>query len=155
MTIDAATSPVCGWCQRTLPPNGPSADFCGELHQSYWHTHHRDVGPLWSPIGVGAAVVPCRIEQFDTTVYNDHFAEQHAYFAAITTAFTEALNASLRAAAQAIQTLIEGLHVTGVIEDENSPDPKARALQLRRNRNTGPAIHRRAPKRIDATRTRQ
>lgn len=34
------------------------------------------------------------------------------------------------------------------------PDPMQRALELRRNRNTGPAVRQRAPRRIDARRTR-
>jgi hypothetical protein len=36
----------------------------------------------------------------------------------------------------------------------SEPDPMQRALELRRNRNTGPAARQRAPRRIDARRTR-
>lgn len=26
----------CGWCWRPLSPEGPSLDFCDEIHQRHW-----------------------------------------------------------------------------------------------------------------------
>jgi hypothetical protein len=42
----------------------------------------------------------------------------------------------------------------GVLPAEPPLDPRARALELRRNRNTGPPLHRRAPCSIEPRRAR-
>lgn len=41
--------PECVWCHKPLPVNAPSADFCGELHQTDWF--RRDIQlevPKWN-----------------------------------------------------------------------------------------------------------
>jgi hypothetical protein len=47
--IDALTAPVCGWCQQTLNPDGPSPYFCCEEHQHSWR-FRRSAG--WATVGV-------------------------------------------------------------------------------------------------------
>lgn len=155
-SIEAATASVCGWCQTPLKPDSSSPDFCSELHQSCWHTHHRDPRVLAAPTGdrdesiVAHLPVTMRLE-VDTAAFVERMAALQALFADVARIFAESLTASFRATEQAFR----GMRAAYMIEDEAPADPKARALALRRSRNTGPAIHRRAPKRIDATRTRR
>lgn len=128
--IDAATAPVCGWCQQSLDPDGPSAYYCNETHQKYGLTGAPSVNTV--PIRPGSIAfvdVVIDLAPFIQTL-NEVYAELSHRLTAVGQAF-----ASFQLEAQAT-------------------DPRTRALELRRNRNTGPTRPRRAPRTITPRRTR-
>ena len=54
-----------------------------------------------------------------------------------------------------VTAFVEAAARSGLTPKPLPTDPMARALELRRTRNTGPTNHHRAPRRIDPTRTRR
>ncbi len=71
-------------------------------------------------------------------------------FAAVARAVGEAF----QQVARSVGPLLEQMEQAGAIEKSLPKDPMLRALELRRNRNTGPAQPVRVPRRIDPRRDR-
>ncbi|MGZ3140820.1 hypothetical protein ACVDFE_02205 [Lentzea chajnantorensis] len=68
--------------------------------------------------------------------------------------FLDGIRETVEVLAAAIEPAAEALRQLGLLVEEPPADPKARALWLRRNRNTGPARQQRAPRAITARRSR-
>lgn len=57
--IDEVTAPQCGWCNKPLREDGPSADFCNEQHQMAWQDGTGTPQPSWIGRTLGE---PARID---------------------------------------------------------------------------------------------
>jgi hypothetical protein len=125
MTIRLATPPRCGWCGTQIDDDDDSLDFCGELHQQLWNHAHHGRWPT-----------PAQLAEFSRQLGE------------VIRPAIEQLGRAFAAATEALRPLITTARPT-------APDPMAQALERRRNRNTGPRDTRRAPARIDPTRTRR
>lgn len=102
---------------------------------------------LVEPPAVGRYIQTLRLQpriDFDIRV---NWAPLNEAFRTIARAVTQA--------AEALRPVIEALQRDGALPKPLPIDPKARALELRRTRNTGPTARQRAPRRIDPTRTRR
>lgn len=157
--IDEATAPACGWCGQPLRPDGRSLDFCREYHQRLWHQHGAAASGR-TVVGIDPAfqgatpqvVIIDEIHVMDVRLTVDWESLQTTM-----AAFVEAARvavAGFKVVARLVNEAFESLQRTGVLH-ELPTDPKQRALELRRTRNTGPPVRQRAPRRIDATRIRR
>lgn len=122
------TASRCGWCRVQLNQDAASPDFCGTVCQDAWHAQR-----VGQPIPPGAVLV-----QFAVGM--------RPIFDEVTRAF--------QGIADSLRPMVEALQRAGVL-DQPATDPMARALHLRRTRNTGPAVRERPAARIDPTRTRR
>lgn len=126
------TAAGCAWCGHRLPADGPSPDFCNETHQYFWQEAHRRSAPTYAEMRAKA----------------DAAVRAVAAAAAV-------LRPAFEAIGQAATAIVESWRRAGLLEPPPPVDPKQRALELRRARNTGPTISRRPPIRIGPTRTRR
>lgn len=129
-TIDAATDGLCACgCRRPLDPAGPSAWWATEACQGAWQSGR--------PRVVGAEDI-------------------RLLRAADITDLLAAINRAIEAFARFARDIAERLRplVTALVVAAKPADPVQRALELRRNRNTGPKTPQRAPRRIDPRRAR-
>ena len=76
-------------------------------------------------------------------------APSHAQMAEMIRLACENLAAVLRPALDAVRAAHEHLVAAGIVHHEPPQDPRERALAARRNRNTGPQVPARPPRRID------
>ncbi|MFC5053584.1 hypothetical protein [Saccharothrix xinjiangensis] len=171
--IDEVTAPRCGWCTSTLADNAPSGDFCNELHQQLWQG--RSTLPAWSVpprsgalrldlAAASAAAASARTpeERAAAAQYAEQIsrdAEQISRDVALRfNQMIEDLKPAFQTLADAVANSLAAvgklLHAAGFGVPEGSGDAKARALELRRNRNTGPKQHPRAPRQITPRRSR-
>ncbi len=133
-TIDDAVEGRCACgCGQPLDPDGPSGWFATEGCQWLWQRGHAD-----EPVGP-RIVIDVRA-----------MAESARAVAAAARAMGEAFARVAREMAPAFEQLVKA----GVIEKPLPADPMRRALELRRNRNTGPRREVRTPRRIDPRRSR-
>jgi hypothetical protein len=149
-TIDAVTAPVCGWCSKTLCPDGPHQDFCGDVCQVNWARGAAGVPPASDGVVGILGMMP------DTPIQSEAFADLAAAMRSIAFAVGRVVAEWRGLLAAVNQAIIDAAQLADVIfiEKPLPTDPMARALELRRRRNTGPTVSRRPPKRIDATRGR-
>lgn len=179
--IDAVTADACAWCQTTLTDASHSRDFCSQDHQARWQAAQLDVEPdpelLNHPLtavrsqiaGALAQRVPAArvfVNGHELPAHNVRLVYQadlvfvdelpafllprlrHA-MASVGAAF-EALFEHIRPAMEQLQQLAPQL-----APPKPPSDPRARALWLRQNRNTGPAPkQQRAPRVLDTARRR-
>lgn len=124
----------CGWCGQLLPEGAASLDFCNERHQDLWQANRNSARPL---------PTPAQFAQFGRAVA-----------ASMSAALVE-LGRRFGQIAPAFSALVDAAQRAGVVPPKLPDDPRARALALRRTRNTGPPIHQRPPRRIEPTRTRR
>lgn len=136
---------ACGWCGEQLTAGSMSVDFCTELHQYLWHRRRADD----LPAAQSSAVVNIRVADELSAVV----AAMGLVLQQVQRTFAEVVAPAFRAAAAAFQPLIAAAQRSGTLPTPLPAEPMARALALRRSRNTGPAARRRAPIRIDPTRT--
>ncbi len=161
--IDEMTSSVCGWCSTKLTADNYSEDFCSESHQESWN---RDRAGLTATAPRTASVVrhsPAGDELVLEIVVD-------------TSRFENALR-MMREAADRLHRAMAGNRIRHAIIDEtrlgdwtdigfttdgvleahlateSSSEPTRAermqvALDLRRNRNTGPTRRPRAPKNL-------
>lgn len=121
--IDAVIGGECGLCRKPLGPDSASPDFCCEQHQINWTRG-------WPQVVFSAADLARLTETVQV----------------VATALREAMIST----AERLRPIVEAFaEAAAAIERPPPADPKTRALELRRNRNTGPAMHQRAPRRID------
>jgi hypothetical protein len=166
--IDAVTDERCACgCEQPLDPQGASGWFAGQACQQRWqerqatdpHDVYRRNDPAyvirtaarWVPpetVEQQEARLAARQEARDRMVAEIRLALDEA--AAGVTRFFEALGNALRPGLAELASAAKRLQAAGVIDEVVPDDPMARALYLRRNRNTGPKQPLRAPRRIDA-----
>ena len=79
----------------------------------------------------------------------------HQALADLHAALHELVAPAMNALAEAARSLVESFERAGLLDKPVPADPMARALHLRRNRNTGPTTTHRPPRRLDPTRTRR
>lgn len=109
-----------------------------------------DPGIAGSPARIPISDVRLELS-VDMSEFRDLVAVWQRAFAAVATELG-AIFRRFASAANAACAACGVLADAGVTESPLPVDPKARALELRRRRNTGPSVARRAPKRIDPTR---
>lgn len=169
---------ACG-CGTQLSPDGPSAYYASpECQRRYLARQASDPEevrrrPDAAPVYVGrdSARVPLRevarrpqssrMRGASPTlvIIDEPFAADHEALAAFAAAAAEQATAQLAAFFGALRPVFEELgramqalaeHLQPLMPEQPPEDPMARALWLRRNRNTGPKSRQRAPRRIDA-----
>ncbi|AHH98300.1 hypothetical protein [Kutzneria albida] len=133
--IDQVTAPVCGWCQAELRSDGPSEYYCNDVCQYEWQRLQGVA--LASPIG-----------RLTNAISIDVTLDIHGFQQAIRNAI-----ASMATAADVASRGLLGL-LTEKPMNHNEVDARAHALELHRNRNTGPARQQRAPRSINPGRRR-
>jgi hypothetical protein len=162
-TIDAATEGLCACgCGTPLDAGGPSAWWASELCQERWQGG-MDPTRVARRAAVARTVRERRaarhlIHAGATSTYNPEqvaaaMREAHRQLRA----FAEALRPAFEHFGRALADFagqVQRMERAGIIAPESPVDPMERALWLRRNRNTGPALRRHAPRRIDPTRAR-
>lgn len=110
---------------------------------------------------VGADDVPARGVRVRSITFNEvprfvlHTSEQLAALQESMRAVTEGFAAMFEAFSTAVRPVVDSMRAASAFAQPRPVDPMAQALELRRTRNTGPAQRRRAPRRIDPTRTRR
>lgn len=169
--IDEVTADECANCGGRLEVQGPSRDFCGEPCQDRWAQQWAlpgvQVTKLGSPTPPGYYSISFPPGIYSASDFNAIIEEamrrarddayQLARDAMIgATNVMAGLRPTFEGLGVALSSLAEAITRTPVPQRPPStqqvPDVVAQAIQARRNRNTGPIVRRRAPKRIDATR---
>lgn len=157
----------CQSCEGDLT-GSVSDDFCSESCQVRWHSSRVGAGPA-SPFEHYRQRCALTVDTFHFFLDISRFAEELAAAMAVSlstaTQACVALGAALGADQEAESARARaGIAMTGAwvdetswsaaIEDYSVVEPKAHALELRRNRNTGPAQQSRAPRAINPRRSR-
>ncbi len=144
--IDAATAELCACgCSRPLDPDGPSGWWATELCQQIWQRGDRmnpGMRVVRLPDGGGLAVDPEAVRA------------AMAQVAAGVARLFEDLGNAIRPLLVKLADTAEQMRAAGMIGETLPADPMERALYLRKHRNTGPKQQQRAPRRIDARRSR-
>ena len=145
-TIDAATDErcVCG-CGTPLDPASPSAYWATEACQWAWQ---RSGGQRDGHVAV--ALPGGRVLVIDPDATRAAIARVNEALQDMADRLAVAFDA-MRPALEQFAALARQVEM---IPDEGPADPMERALWLRKNRNTGPKPPARAPKRLDARRSR-
>jgi hypothetical protein len=170
--IDAATADLCACgCNQPLDPHGASGWFAEQACQQRWNEQHatnphdvyRRNDPAYATRTAARWVPPETAEQEQARLVAQQEARERIAAdlrqafdnAAVGVArFFEDLGKALRPLIVDLADSAERLRAAGVIDEAPPDDPMAKALYLRRNRNTGPKPQQRAPRRIDVRRSR-
>jgi hypothetical protein len=154
--IDDAIRPVCGWCTRALPENGPSLDFCDDEHQELWTTRRGEPIVGYREAGLGymdmegedspLAEAARRVNGRSWGLYQV-WSQSTAQPRSSITWVDETQGWTAGRIADLFEVPRE--FVGGQTSEAAIPvSPAQAALEARRNRNTGPASRSRAPKNI-------
>jgi hypothetical protein len=135
--IDDLTGLVCGWCQQALSSDGPSRYFCDEQHQERWSRTGAECPPDMMP-GVLTISV-------DTADYRERMTAVAASMAEL----ARSCDAARIATTLVVEDWLLDYGRATAPPVPLPADRMARALELRRTRNTGPAQRQRVPRRID------
>lgn len=176
--IAAAGTARCAWCDEPIPDGAPSRDFHVPVYgadgreirncQRSWHEQfadrpqevleRKDAAVVYEDSAVWLGenrqpVTPARsyhnvglVRSIDMTPADlDFLAEAARQWTTAVVEIAHTLGRTLRA----IQPQLQKLQRAGVIPTPPPADPRQRALDHVRNRNTGPQRRPRAPRRID------
>ncbi len=147
--IDAATDGLCACgCERAVPPDGLSAWFAGEGCQRRWSAARTDRPDEVLNAADAHLVVPrAMLGYHDAGAAIDVQANMRASIEAIISGIRH-FGEVVRPTLESLQRLFADIEASKRPADDGPTDPMERALWLRKNRNTGPKQHRRAPRNL-------
>lgn len=153
-TIDAATGALCACgCGQPLPPDGPSGWWATEACQRAWQSSQGPV--IRADWGVGVLARAWMRERPSRTLT---VRVASVDIESLRAAMAESVVVLRRFVPQFADSIPPWFRQLAAYLPSPPPAPPAdvmqRAIEAKRNRNTGPRVQPRAPRRIDPTRGR-